>query len=66
VTLAEKRQKDLVDTIGFNLAGLKFLYEKKSQTAEIEIFREMVGDRKRKKTKKEKASKRALLKVNLS
>ncbi|CAG7719401.1 unnamed protein product [Allacma fusca] len=62
-SLAEQRQKYLVDMIGFNLAGLKFLSNRREEKQEIETFREMVGERKRKRKKKEAALKRALLKI---
>jgi U3 small nucleolar RNA-associated protein 12 len=61
--LAEKRQKYLVDMIGFNLAGLKFLSDRREVKEEIQTFREMIGERKRKRKKKETAMKRALLKI---
>ena len=59
--LAEKRCKELRDTIGFNLAGLRFLNDRKVERDQIEEFREMIGDRKRRKRKKDKALKRAML-----
>jgi len=63
--LAEMRCQELKDTIGFNLAGLRFLNDRKVEKEEIEEFREMLGDRKRKKRKRDKALKRAMLTLSV-
>jgi len=61
--LAEKRLKELRDTFGFNLAGLRFISARKSEKDEIEEFKEILGERKRKNKKKERALKRAMLSI---
>ena len=61
--LAEKRQKELVDLIGFNLAGLNFLNDRRVEKEEVATFKEMIGERKGKVKKKERVLKRALLTV---
>ncbi|CAL8082924.1 unnamed protein product [Orchesella dallaii] len=61
--LAAKRCKELQDVVGFNLAALSMLQNKKQEKEKVQTFKEMVGDRKRKRKNKEKALKRALLMV---
>lgn len=59
--LAGERLGMLKDTSGFNLAGLKFIYDRKLENIEVENFRELIGERKRTKKRKQDAIKRACL-----
>lgn len=62
--LAEVRAAELKDIVGFNSAGLKFLQQCQIVNELAEEFQEILGERKRKKRKREKAVKRALLSVS--
>lgn len=60
---AETRCKELQDIVGFNLAALGVIQNRKQDEEKIQTFKEMVNVRKRKRKTKEKALKRALLMV---
>jgi hypothetical protein len=65
-SLSKERVNELVHTVGFNLAGLKFINNAKMEKEMTEEFQEILSMRKRRKKNKEKALKRALLTVQAS
>jgi len=61
---AEQKLRELTDTVGFNIAGLRFIDNVKKEKDAVEQFREIVGDRNKKRKRKEKALRRAVLSMN--
>jgi len=62
--MAAKRTTELKDILGFNIAGLKYLQESQVVGELAEEFQEILGEKKRRRRKREKAVKKALLTVS--